>query len=146
MGFDNGVKAAIRRDDEDEFDYIYHLPHADLNRIIIRDPFLTKRKADDKMNSKCHLPIATKYSTQDLHSMMNSENLQLPRRRTLNVNRRHASISQLSANMNPSNNSLNFGKLKLETLNVKQDNHRYDHYRLELPFIRNRIYHVLGTR
>lgn len=125
-----GVKTA-RRDEEDDFDYIYHLPLADPSRIIRRDPFVKKLdggKSDDKMQSTSQLSMAAKHSIRDLRSMLDPDQSRMAKHRALKINRRHedhkSSNSQLSQigskSMMPSMSSFMGGSqnLKMDVSNA----------------------------
>nr|KAJ3423300.1 hypothetical protein HK105_006101 [Polyrhizophydium stewartii] len=75
-----GIKKGYN-DDDDDFDYIYHLPYADPSRIIPRDPFKKEKEKDGekdkgdnaapaKTKSIGELSTASKHSIKAIRSML----------------------------------------------------------------------------
>jgi hypothetical protein len=62
----------VRRDDEDDFDYVYHLPHANPATLIRRDPFQEshKLKKTQVAKSLARMSMASKHSINDIRSML----------------------------------------------------------------------------
>ncbi|KAK5670321.1 hypothetical protein QVD99_003017 [Batrachochytrium dendrobatidis] len=99
-----GIKK-MYRDDEDDFDYIYHLPHADLDRIVIRDPFKPSHPVHSKTKSIGNLSLTSRHSIKAIRS-------------TLDVN-----VGKLSASYRAaiaSHSSLNQSKSSLSDLTTGQ--------------------------
>ncbi|XJO76023.1 hypothetical protein BDV3_006603 [Batrachochytrium dendrobatidis] len=99
-----GIKK-MYRDDEDDFDYIYHLPYADLDRIVIRDPFKPSHPVHSKTKSIGNLSLTSRHSIKAIRS-------------TLDVN-----VGKLSASYRAaiaSHSSLNQSKSSLSDLTTGQ--------------------------
>ncbi|KAK5667534.1 hypothetical protein QVD99_006123 [Batrachochytrium dendrobatidis] len=66
-----GIKKGFT-DEEDEFDYIYHLPHANQDRIIRRNPFKKQTDHDrlERGKSIGELSVASKHSIKQIRSML----------------------------------------------------------------------------
>lgn len=69
-----GIKKGSGDDDNDDFDYIYHLPHASESQIWYRDPFATPKPLVKKtMTSMQHLSKHSMHSIKELRSMLTPE-------------------------------------------------------------------------
>eukprot|EP00842_Homolaphlyctis_polyrhiza_P006555 jgi/Hompol1/6900/HPOL_003765-RA len=90
-----GIKKVIR-EDEDDFDYIYHLPHADLDRLPTRDPFKPLKEATlpPKSKSISQLSQSSLHSVRDLRNMLNPQNQTLAKRPSTRSNQNIRNIKK----------------------------------------------------
>lgn len=77
LDIEAGVKKVVD-DEDDDFDYIYHLPHADLERLgPVRDPFakkdLSSKKIDDRYISTSGLSVSSRLSAMSTRSISKRE-------------------------------------------------------------------------
>lgn len=80
----------VRRDYEDDFDYVYHLPHANITNLVRRDPFKKKqalKDASEIRKSMDRLSVNSKHSIKDIRSMLDPNATK--NAGPLKVNRRH---------------------------------------------------------
>nr|KAJ3423299.1 hypothetical protein HK105_006100 [Polyrhizophydium stewartii] len=114
-----GIKKTIR-DDEDDFDYIYHLPFADPSRIIPRDPFAKvkeKTKESELHKHRSEMSLAASYhSLKAVRSLVDASHgeinkaykkvVQSSRTSLNNLASIHGNIGGSQANMKSSRGNL----------------------------------------
>jgi hypothetical protein len=96
-----GIKKSSSGDENDDFDYIYHLPHASESQIWYRDPFAVQKTLIKKtMSSMQHLSRNSMHSIKDLRNMLipEEESVSIRSRKTQH-RRPSAAMSSLGTNM-----------------------------------------------
>ncbi|KAI8904975.1 hypothetical protein BC831DRAFT_421506 [Entophlyctis helioformis] len=87
-----GLKKTYRDDDDDDFDYIYHLPFADPERIIRRDPFKKTEEQLNKKKSMSQLSLASRHSIKAIRGMLDPSIGELPAAYKKTVNNSRLSL------------------------------------------------------
>lgn len=115
MDINAGIKQT--HSEEDDFDYIYHLPHADPDRIIFRDPFAKDTNINaKKFGSTAMLSMMSKNEVKAIREVLNpTSNASAHRVKSIMqlATRRRGTTSASSVGLATSasvNSSLNFSE------------------------------------
>jgi hypothetical protein len=95
------ISAGVKKsggEEDDGFDYIYHLPSAPLDRILYRDPF-KKSRMPEKTSSISALSQASRHSIKEIRGMLN------PHQKTAKYRKRTVDRSNVGSNVGSQNSS-----------------------------------------